>query len=200
MLKFSGFADLTSCQGNGAETPMKAEPSTKQSSRQCARRRSVSCSQGEAHCIECIKGMKLLGAQTRMSISSGKNRHQQHETEDDTEVGMLSGVSRKRSIRSGICWFTEFCKSQCLSHFAAPFIVVRTETSIAESCELHMAIASDRRLHQSKLRYAVAVGMNGYVIHPAQPTTREYLNGGRKHGPTQASQKNSQECDWSMCE
>ena len=124
MLKFSGFADLTSCQGNGAETPMKAEPSTEQSSRQCARRRSVSCSQGEAHCIGCIKGAELLGAQERMSISSGKNRHQQHETEDDTEVGMLSGVSRKRSIRSGICWFTEFCKSQCLSHFAAPFIVV----------------------------------------------------------------------------
>ena len=23
MLKFSGFADLTSCQGNGAEAPMK---------------------------------------------------------------------------------------------------------------------------------------------------------------------------------
>ena len=135
MLKFSGFADLTSCQGNGAETPMKAEPSTEQSSRQCARRRSVSCSQGEAHCIECIKGTELLGAQKRMSISSGKNRHQQHETEDDTEVGMLSGVSRKRRMRSNPCWFTEFCKSQCLSHFAAPFIVVRAETSVAESCE-----------------------------------------------------------------
>ena len=37
MLKFSGFADLTSCQGNGAETPMKAEPSTEQSSIQCAK-------------------------------------------------------------------------------------------------------------------------------------------------------------------
>ena len=113
---------------------MKAEPSTERSSRQCARRRSVRCSQGEAHCTGCIKGWKLLGAQKRMSISSGKNRHQQHETEDDTEVGMLSGVSRKRSIRSNPCWFTEFCKSQCLSHFAAPFIVVRAETSVAESC------------------------------------------------------------------
>ena len=48
---------------------------------------------------------------------------------------MLSGVSRKRSIRSNPCWFTEFCKSQCLSHFAAPFIVVRAETSVAESCK-----------------------------------------------------------------
>ena len=48
---------------------------------------------------------------------------------------MLSGISRKRSIRSNPYWFTEFCNSQCLSHFAAPFIVVRAETSVAESCK-----------------------------------------------------------------
>ena len=53
----------------------------------------------------------------------------------DTEAGMLSGISRKRSIRSNPYWFTEFCNSQCLSHFAAPFIVVRAETSVAESCK-----------------------------------------------------------------
>ena len=53
----------------------------------------------------------------------------------DTEAGMLSGISRKRSIRSNPYWFTEFCNSQCLSHFAAPFIVVRAETSVAESCD-----------------------------------------------------------------
>ena len=52
----------------------------------------------------------------------------------DTEAGMLSGISRERSIRSNPYWFTEFCNSQCLSHFAAPFIVVRAETSVAESC------------------------------------------------------------------
>ena len=54
----------------------------------------------------------------------------------DTEAGMLSGISRKRSMRSRSYWFTEFCNSQCLSHFAAPFIVVRAETSIAESCKV----------------------------------------------------------------
>ena len=53
----------------------------------------------------------------------------------DTEEGMLSGISQKHNMRSGFCRFTESCNSQCLSHFAAPFIVVRTETSIAESCE-----------------------------------------------------------------
>ena len=66
--------------------------------------------------------------------AEGQTRRQ-HETEVDTEAGMLSGVSRKRSIRSNPCWFTEFCKSQCLSHFAAPFIVVQAETSVAESCK-----------------------------------------------------------------
>ena len=96
----------------------------------------------------------------------------------DTEAGMLLGISQKHNMRSSPCRFTEFCNSQCLSHFAAPFIVVRTETSIAESCELHMAIARNRRLHQADLRYAVAVGPNGYaVIHPAEPTTREHLHG-----------------------
>ena len=52
----------------------------------------------------------------------------------DTEAGMLSGISQERSIRSNPYWFTEFCNSQCSSHFAAPFIVVRAETSVAESC------------------------------------------------------------------
>ena len=51
-----------------------------------------------------------------------------------TEVGMLPRISRKRSIRSRFYWFTEFCNSQCLSHFAAPFIVDRAETSVAENC------------------------------------------------------------------
>ena len=37
--------------------------------------------------------------------------------------------------RSHPYWFTEFCNSQCLSHFAAPFTVVRAETSVAESCK-----------------------------------------------------------------
>ena len=81
-----------------------------------------------------------LGAQTRSAdtlspAARGSGARRQHETKVDSEAGMLSGVSRKRSIRSNPCWFTEFCKSQCLSHFAAPFIVVRAETSVAESCK-----------------------------------------------------------------
>jgi hypothetical protein len=87
------------------------------------------------------EGKRTPNAQTRTQLTLLGPPHihgeaeQRHETKVDTEAGMLSGVSRKRSIRSNPCWFTEFCKSQCLSHFAAPFIVVRAETSVAESCE-----------------------------------------------------------------
>ena len=48
---------------------------------------------------------------------------------------MLSGVTQERNLRSKIRWFTELCNSHYVSHFAAFFIVARTETSIAKSCE-----------------------------------------------------------------
>ena len=74
-------------------------------------------------------------AACRLTAPPCRGTHRQHETKVDSEAGMLSGLSQKRSIRSNPCWFTEFCKSQCLSHFAAPFIVVQAETSVAESCK-----------------------------------------------------------------
>ena len=75
----------------------------------------------------------------------------------DTEAGMLSGISQKHNMRSSPCRFTEFCNSQCLSHFAAPFIVDRTETSIAESCEQHIMDLVDNKWQQNALKEAVAV-------------------------------------------
>ena len=36
-------------------------------------------------------------------------------------------------LRSMVNWFTEFCNSQWLLHFAAPFINMWTKTSVAES-------------------------------------------------------------------
>ena len=68
---------------------------------------------------------------------------------------MLSGISRKRSIRSNPYWFTEFCNSQCLSHFAAPFIVVRAETSVAESCKasgVERTTREDTNQHKCKVQ------------------------------------------------
>ena len=98
-----------------------------------------------ARSTSCIKGARHLGAQTQpadtaSSTTSSWGTRQPHEAKVDSEAGMLSGISQKRSIRSNPCWFTEFCKSQCLSHFAAPFIVVRAETSVAESCKEAIAV------------------------------------------------------------
>ena len=69
-----------------------------------------------------------------------------------SEGGMLSGVSRKRSMRSKSCWFAEFCNLQCLSHFAAPFIVVRAEASIAESCNCYSCHRSGRKRVSHRLK------------------------------------------------
>ena len=52
----------------------------------------------------------------------------------DTEAGMLPGITQQHNVRSKFYWFSEFCNSQWLSHFAAPFIVTWAETSVAESC------------------------------------------------------------------
>ena len=51
----------------------------------------------------------------------------------DTPTSMLPGISRKRKMRSKFWWFTGFCNSHYVSHFAAFFIVARAKTSTAES-------------------------------------------------------------------
>ena len=63
----------------------------------------------------------------------------------DTEANMLSRITRKSNVRSTLCWFTESCNSQCLSHFAAPFIVVRAETSITGSGVVHTTESHQRK-------------------------------------------------------
>ena len=54
---------------------------------------------------------------------------------------------RRGSSRDIPCWFTEFCKSLCLSHFAAPFVVVRAETFIGIDLQrdvcVHLACVHD---------------------------------------------------------
>ena len=44
------------------------------------------------------------------------------------------GRSLERNMRSKIRWFTEFCNSHYVSHFAAFFIVARAKISVVESC------------------------------------------------------------------
>ena len=44
--------------------------------------------------------------------------------------------TRERNMRSKIRWFTEFCNSHYVSHFAAFFIVARAKRSVVKSCFL----------------------------------------------------------------
>ena len=48
--------------------------------------------------------------------------------------------TRKRNVRSKIWWFTEFCNSHYVSHFAAFFIVARAKISIVESYSFVMVL------------------------------------------------------------
>ena len=54
-------------------------------------------------------------------ISRHSNRHAPRNT-------------KERKVRSKIRWFTEFCNSHYLSHFAAFFIDARAKRSVVESC------------------------------------------------------------------
>ena len=61
-------------------------------------------------------------------ISRHSNRHAPRNT-------------KERKVRSKIRWFTEFCNSHYLSHFAAFFIDARAKRSVVESCiKFHLII------------------------------------------------------------
>ena len=128
MLKFSGSADLTSCLVKST-APCSRGHSRRKATR--SGRHFTHCLSQKAHSGKRIRGP--YGALTRRR-SQPRSQPRNGRQKKHTEAGTLLGISQKRSARSSPCWFTEFCKSQCLSHFAAPFIVVRAETSVAESC------------------------------------------------------------------
>ena len=109
---------------------------------------SLSCLSRNASCKRCIK--------VASNALTASNANYQQEliacaTIANTGAGMLSGISQKGSVRSRTYCFTEFCNSQCLSQFAASFIVVGTETSIAECCaEKRIAVVQIPITHQIK--------------------------------------------------
>ena len=80
--------------------------------------------------------------------------------EEDSEADRPSGMSRKHRIHSRFYWFTEFCNSQCLSHFAAPFISVQAKTFIAEGCnwDIHMGRESHKKPNKDTVREILAEG------------------------------------------
>ena len=51
----------------------------------------------------------------------------------DIEPSTPSSISQRCKLRSNIYWLTEFCNSQCISHFAAFFIINWAKTFIAKT-------------------------------------------------------------------
>ena len=136
MLKFSGFSYLTSCLGGRlSSTEVLRRP--EHAMQQMASETLNELIDAEVpHALNASDAqVAQFDAQIRTSSSPARSGKPLALRGRGTEAGMLSGISRKRSIRSNPYWFTEFCNSQCLSHFAAPFIVVQAETSVAESCK-----------------------------------------------------------------
>jgi hypothetical protein len=138
MLKFSGFADLTSgrvqsrlwLEENGSSGSPPA-PNDARITNSCGGR---PLPPANSMC-QATHPPRGRGAwHTSNAAAQGRRPEARSDKARDTEAGMLSGISREHSIRSRFCWFTEFCNSHCLSQFAAPFIGVRAEVSIAESC------------------------------------------------------------------
>ena len=144
MLKFSGFADLTSCHDKRKQryyTPLsKRNGHPEQKSFNSTRASSPSEKILFKSYQLFVDMMHWMGQQLQQreknwpTETPGQPSCPRHEKKTDTEAGMLPGITRRHNIRSKFYWFSEFCNSQCLSHFAAPFIVAWAETSVAESC------------------------------------------------------------------
>ena len=151
MLKFSGFVGLTSCLGRWVlqtRPPRSTKPrcskmmtrwaATETKTHECVQ--CICCAsqaQEQAHCV-CQGHTKkvILDTQRHTETQAAELPNMSLAIKgEDSEADRPSGMSRKHRIHSRFYWFTEFCNSQCLSHFAAPFISVQAKTFITEGCK-----------------------------------------------------------------
>ena len=147
MLKFSGFASLTSCLKCMVIKIMTASPKMPEHSQLQSTETLLDWPAYKSLSITSLRNVATCACQLlRLRRSQQLIVWEEAGAEmihNDTEASMLLGISQKHNMCSSPCRLTEFCNSQCLSHFAAPFIVARTETSIAKSCKLFMAFSVD---------------------------------------------------------
>ena len=127
-------------------------------------------------------------------------KHLLKQKKGDTEAGMLLGISQKHNMCSRPCRLTEFCNSQCLSHFAAPFIVARTETSIAENCKWLLQVVVIKMQYKVRCAKAVAREAHRCIHRCAQPNAHEYCNGSSEWTSQADSTKESKKWFLNMCE
>ena len=115
MLKFSGFADLTSCcagdrhpEGSYARKALDSNTTSR-----CTQVYFTSCSCQSNHEPESatIPASRTAIMAHKDTGTSKMDKHL-HEDSTSTEAGILPGISRECNARSRIHWFTEFCNSQ----------------------------------------------------------------------------------------
>lgn len=86
------------------------------------------------------------------------------------EAGVPSGGSLGRNLRSKTRWFTGFCNSHHVSHFATFFIDARAEISVAESRIFFFIGLGNRRSRRTArgcLSFLVFLGVTRAVFRPA---------------------------------
>lgn len=115
MLKFSGFADLTSCCawekvliGKPQESATEVHPIKKmmrEASSQVAETEALFKNSCMCHSLH-PEGAAMAHK------DADTERPCLHEGSTSTEAGILPGISRECNARSRIHWFTEFCNSQ----------------------------------------------------------------------------------------
>ena len=130
MLKFSRFADLTSCLNNITFI---------------------------SFIYKSWNELDMISICCATIICSTNNNHQVARVLTSTEPGILPRITQKCNTRSTFHWFTEFCNSQWLSHFAAFFIDAWAEISIAESCGKGKCTINAYAIPAVALEYAVAL-------------------------------------------
>ena len=84
------------------------------------------------------------------------------------EVDILPGITWKCSMRSAFSWFSEFCHSRRLSHFAASFIDTRAEGSIAKSCK---RISKNPQTKKKEIQEKFEK-LKGYLMAPSSRNRR----------------------------
>ena len=121
-------------------------------------------------------------------ISSQSNRHDSFpNTTRELRISRYSNRhalrnTKERNMRSKIRWFTEFCNSHYVSHFAAFFIVARAKRSVVKSCFLFVQENQDSfkfmvktlrwafldrvRTHQRQLQFTQCTGLKPIVNDP----------------------------------
>jgi hypothetical protein len=97
----------------------------------------------------------------------------------DTQRGLLPGLSRERKLRSKIWWFTEFCNSHYVSHFAAFFIGTRAKISIVKSCVIVWIICIN--ISNKKEQTFLSMSVIGYNLEGLLVWKKERARFGELH-------------------